>query len=281
MNKLRQRNSDRLTLFSIMNGFVRWLYWNCGNVCISQVRQNYKINEGKESPLVAEVAEEREQSSRGSDGKPPKGNRHRRPEGQSDDANKIRTPRFPRDPRDPSRKFRGDLVPQKKPKMDIEYIARARAKTAEEAARAASIAVAEAEAAAAAAEQATWDAEAAEAEAEALEAAAEAAMAAIRPPKKCESSQSVLLGWPYSFCQVWELACLNLFRCCYWKLSILSKQATEVKAQHLMVFEKFLKLQSVTGSWTVKPRLTTKRGTTEHWISGFGEDTVRCSDQSL
>ncbi|CAK9879866.1 unnamed protein product [Sphagnum jensenii] len=106
------------------------------------------------------------------------------PEGQSDDANKIRTPRFPRDPRDPSRRFRGDLVPQKKPKMDMEHIARARAKTAEEAARAASIAVAEAEAAAAAAEQATWDAEAAEAEAEALEAAAEAAMAAIRPPKK-------------------------------------------------------------------------------------------------
>ncbi|CAK9276174.1 unnamed protein product [Sphagnum jensenii] len=149
-----------------------------------KVRQNYKINEGKESPLVAEVAEEREQSSRGSDAKQPMGNRHGRPEGQSDDANKIRTPRFPRDPRDPSRRFRGDLVPQKKPKMDIENIARARAKTAEEAARAASIAVAEAEAAAAAAEQATWDAEAAEAEAEALEAAAEAAMAAIRPPKK-------------------------------------------------------------------------------------------------
>ncbi|CAM6032814.1 unnamed protein product [Sphagnum compactum] len=113
---------------------------------------------------------------------------------KSDDANKIRTPRFPRDPRDPSRKFRSDLGPQKKPKMDIEHIARAKAKTAEEAARAASIAVAEAEAAAAAAEQATWDAEAAEAEAEALEAAAEAAMAAIRPPKKCESSQSVPLG---------------------------------------------------------------------------------------
>ncbi|CAM6079615.1 unnamed protein product [Sphagnum tenellum] len=98
--------------------------------------------------------------------------------------NRMRTPRFPRDPSDPSRKMRTDLVPHKKPKMDIEHIARVRAKTAEEAARVATIAVAEAEAAAAAAEQAAWDAEAAEAEAEALEAAAEAAMAAIRPPKK-------------------------------------------------------------------------------------------------
>jgi myb proto-oncogene protein len=68
--------------------------------------------------------------------------------------------------------------------MDIEQIARAKVKTAEDAAPAAIVAVTEAEVAAAAAEQAAWDAEAAEAEAEVLE----AAMAAIRPPKKCESS---------------------------------------------------------------------------------------------
>ncbi|KAH9545773.1 hypothetical protein CY35_12G064000 [Sphagnum magellanicum] len=149
-----------------------------------KVRQNYKINEGKESPPVTELPEEREHPVGGSDGKPPKVSRHRRPDGQSDDISRMRTPRFPRDPSDPSRKMRTDLVPHKKPKMDIEHIARVRAKTAEEAARVATIAVAEAEAAAAAAEQAAWDAEAAEAEAEALEAAAEAAMAAIRPPKK-------------------------------------------------------------------------------------------------
>ncbi|CAM6009299.1 unnamed protein product [Sphagnum balticum] len=104
--------------------------------------------------------------------------------GQSDDANRMPTPRFPRDSRDSSRKMRSDLVPHKKPKMDIEQIARAKVKTAEDAARAAIVAVTEAEVAAAAAEQAAWDAEAAEAEAEVLEAAAEAAMAAIRPPKK-------------------------------------------------------------------------------------------------
>jgi len=158
-----------------------------------EVRQNYKINEGKENPpAVVEEPEERERESPAvaSDGRPPKGSRLslRRHEVHSDESNKPRTPRFPRDPRDPSRKLRPDAVPHKKPKMDIEHIAKARAKTAEEAARAAAraaaVAVAEAEAAAAAAEAAAREAEAAEAEAEALEAAAEAAAAAIRPPKK-------------------------------------------------------------------------------------------------
>ncbi len=137
---------------------------------------------------MAEVAEEREQPARWSDAKPPKEGQNQQPEGQSDDVNRMPTPRFPRDSRDSSRKMRSDLVPHKKPKIDMEQIARARVKTAEDAARAAIVAVTEAEAAAAAAEQAAWDAEAAEAEAEVLEAAAEAAMAAIRPPKKCESS---------------------------------------------------------------------------------------------
>lgn len=152
------------------------------------MRQNYKVNEGKEIPSVEPLdePEERESPPVGSDARPPKGTRLRRQEVHSDESNKPRTPRFPRDPRDPSRKLRGDSIPHKKPKMDIEHIAKARAKTAEEAARAAALAVAEAEAAAAAAEAAAREAEAAEQEAEALEAAAEAAAAAIRPPKKCE-----------------------------------------------------------------------------------------------
>ncbi|KAH9552572.1 hypothetical protein CY35_09G073800 [Sphagnum magellanicum] len=174
--------------YPVPSNFRRLLTTKLKSLALSgklmKVRQNYKINDGKESPLVAEVAEEREQPARWSDAKPPKEGQNQQPEGRSDDADRMPTPRFPRDSRDSSRKMRSDLVPHKKPKMDIEQIARAKVKTAEDAARAAIVAVTEAEAAAAAAEQAAWDAEAAEAEAEVLEAAAEAAMAAIRPPKK-------------------------------------------------------------------------------------------------
>ncbi|CAM6025344.1 unnamed protein product [Sphagnum balticum] len=107
---------------------------DCLEACYYQidVRQNYKISDGKESPLVAEVAEEREQPARWSDAKPPKEGQNQQPEGQSDDANRMPTPRFPWDSRDSSRKMRSDLVPHKKPKMDIELIARAKVKTAED-----------------------------------------------------------------------------------------------------------------------------------------------------
>lgn len=156
-----------------------------------QVRQNYKMNEGNESPSpAAEEPEvrERESAVTVSDNRVQKGSRLRRQEVHSDDSNKPHPSRFPRDLwdlRDSSKKTRPENFAYKKPKMDIEHIAKARAKTAEEAARAAALAVAEAEAAAAAAEAAAREAEAAEAEAEALEAAAEAAAAAaIRPPKK-------------------------------------------------------------------------------------------------
>jgi len=123
-----------------------------------------------------------------SDSRVQKGSRLRRQEVHSDDSNKPHPSRFPRDLwdlRDSSKKTRPENLMYKKPKMDIEHLAKAKARTAEEAARAAALAVAEAEAAAAAAEAAAREAEAAEAEAEALEAAAEAAAAAaIRPPKK-------------------------------------------------------------------------------------------------
>jgi len=184
------------------------------------------------------LPEEREHPVGGSDGKPPKVSRHRRPEGQSDDISRMRTPRFPRDPSDPSRKMRTDLVPHKKPKMDIEHIARVRAKTAEEAARVATIAVAEAEAAAAAAEQAAWDAEAAEAEAEALEAAAEAAMAAIRPPKKCKSSHCVNLG------DLRPLSCLRIIVCEFMVCAIPSVLLSKV-SEHVYDCHCFSKCSSV------------------------------------
>lgn len=163
-----------------------------------KVRQNYKMNEGNESPSsVAEEPEvrerererEREHVGTVSDGRVQKGSRLRRQEVHCDDSNKPHPSRVPRDAwdlRDSSKRIRPESLPYKKPKTDIEHLARARAKTAEEAARAAALAVAEAEAAAAAAEAAAREAEAAEAEAEALEAAAEAAAAAaIRHPKKC------------------------------------------------------------------------------------------------
>jgi len=156
-----------------------------------QVRQNYKINEGNESPSPAveePEARARENAVTVDDGRVQKGSRLRRQEVHSDDSNKPHPSRFPRDLwdlRDSSKRTRPENFSYKKPKMDIEHLAKARAKTAEEAARAAALAVAEAEAAAAAAEAAAREAEAAEAEAEALEAAAEAAAAAaIRPPKK-------------------------------------------------------------------------------------------------
>jgi myb proto-oncogene protein len=156
-----------------------------------KVRQNYKINDGNEipSPAVEEPeVRERENAVTVSDGRVQKGSRLRRQEVHSDDSNKPHASRFPRelwDLRDSSKKTRPENSMYKKPKMDIEHLAKARAKTAEEAARAAAVAVAEAEAAALAAETAAREAEAAEAEAEALEAAAEAAAAAAtRPPKK-------------------------------------------------------------------------------------------------
>lgn len=158
-----------------------------------QVRQNYKINDGNESPSPAveePEVRERENAVTVSDGRAQKGSRLRRQEVHSDDSNKPHASRFPRelwDLRDSSKKTRPENSMYKKPKMDIEHLAKARAKTAEEAARAAAVAVAEAEAAALAAETAAREAEAAEAEAEALEAAAEAAAAAAtRPPKKCK-----------------------------------------------------------------------------------------------
>lgn len=156
-----------------------------------EVRQNYKINDGNESPSPAveePEVRERENAVTVSDGRVQKGSRLRRQEVHSDDSNKPHASRFPRelwDLRDSSKKTRPENSMYKKPKMDIEHLAKARAKTAEEAARAAAVAVAEAEAAALAAETAAREAEAAEAEAEALEAAAEAAAAAAtRPPKK-------------------------------------------------------------------------------------------------
>lgn len=172
-----------------------WLL--CFDVC-EQVRQNYKMNDGNESPSPAveePEVRERENAVTVSDGRVHKGSRLRRQEVHSDDSNKPHPSRFPRDVwdgRDSSKKTRPENLSYKKPKMDMEHLAKARAKTSEEAARAAALAVAEAEAAAAAAEAAAREAEAAEAEAEALEAAAEAAAAAaIRPPKKCMCSYYV------------------------------------------------------------------------------------------
>lgn len=105
-----------------------------------KVRQNYKMNEGNESPApVVEEPEyrERENTIVVNDGRVQKESRLRRQDVQIEESNKRHPSRLPRDswdPRDSSKKLRPESQPYKKPKIDIEHLARARTKTAEEAA---------------------------------------------------------------------------------------------------------------------------------------------------